>query len=148
DQQFGRCAETEDGAITVLNFFDTAGLGEARHGGAADRVPRGLGVARALRIAGERPAYDEAVLRAGERDIEQAAMLAQGARFGDGAEPRAEVHIVRFRPGPDRRAVFRDEDAIAIRAMGRAGIRQDDDRRLKALGAVNSHYAHFVLRAR
>ena len=51
-------------------------------------------MACAFGVAREGAADDEAVLRAGERDIEQAAMFAQGAGFGDRRGVRAEVGVV------------------------------------------------------
>ncbi len=51
-----------------------------------DGVPGGVGVAGAFGVAGEGAADDEAILRAGEGDIEQAAVFAQCAGFGKGAE--------------------------------------------------------------
>ena len=51
-------------------------------------------LAGAFGIAGESAADDEAILRAGERDVEQAAMFAQGAGFSDGAKFCAEFDVV------------------------------------------------------
>ena len=99
-----------------------------------------------LRIAAFGAADDEAVLRAGEGDVEQASVLAKGARVGDGAELGAEFGVVGFGAGPDRRAVFGDEDAVAGAVRG-AGVRQDDDGGFEAFGAVDGHHAHFILRA-
>ena len=98
-------------------------------------------------MAREGAADDEPVLRAGERDVEQAAMLAQVARFLDGAEFAAELRVVALLAGPEGRAVFGDEQAVAIAAMGSAGVGQDDDGRFEALGAVHGHHADFALRA-
>ena len=142
-----RGAEAEEGAVCVFDFAGATVRDEALHGGLGDRVPRRFGVAGAFGVAGEGAADDEAILRARERDVEQAAMFPESAGFGDGAESGAEFDVAGFRAGPDRRAVFGDEDAVAFAAMGGACVGQDDDGGFEALGAVDSHHADFILRA-
>ncbi len=92
-------------------------------------------------------AHDQPVPGAGQGHVEQAQGLFLAGLLAGFARPARGRAIVGFARRPEEAFVLGIQQRAALRRGARGGVRQDHDRRLQALGAVDGHHSHLAARS-